>query len=141
MKSKLHILSLLLLSLLVLSTTSCFKPNEEGIYDILGPVATIPVFTITPATPAPGQNATLRIRYYSENVPVKQLRFNAIIAGNKTNVSTKEISGFNTANSYEETFTYTVPQGTALGTVITLEVEVVATNDLVNSRRGNITVR
>jgi hypothetical protein len=128
-------------ALLPLLFTSCFEENDEGIYDIVGPVATISVFTPTPTQPNPGSQVSLRIRFYSENVAVRQLRFNTIIGGVRTNVTTRDIANFNTANSYEETFTYQVPADMPLNTVVTLEVEIQTVNDLVNFRRGNITVR
>jgi hypothetical protein len=130
-------ISVLLLAMFLLS--SCFK-EKDPIYEVVGPVATIPVFTLSATTVDPGQAITLKIRYYSENIAVSQLRLNQIRSGTSQNVSTVNVTNFNTDNSYEETFSYTVPQDAA-GSTITLQVEVETANGLVNRRSGNITVR
>ncbi|GAB2785067.1 hypothetical protein GCM10027275_31790 [Rhabdobacter roseus] len=131
-------LSLLLMALLV-SLSACFNEYDEG-YEILGPVATIPVLTFSQAQPTAGSQITVNFRYYSENIEVKELRLVQTLSNATTTVSTKPVSGFNRDNSYEDSFTYTVPSVSA-GTVINLGVEVVTTNDLTNARRANITVR
>jgi hypothetical protein len=136
-KITINIISLAILMTLMLS--SCFK-EKEPIFENLGPVATIPVFTLSKTTADPGETITLRIRYYSENIEVRQLRFNAIRSGNSTNVATVNVSNFNINNSYEETFSYTIP-GDASGSVIALQVEIETTNGNVNRRQANVTVR
>jgi hypothetical protein len=135
MKKKINIIVVLIM----ISMSACFNKFDEG-YDVVGPVATIPVFTISATQPTVGQNITVNFRYYSENIEVKQLRLIQTIAGTATTVSTKDISGFNKANSYEDSFNFIVPDR-PLNTVINLKVEVITNNNLSNSRAGNITVK
>jgi hypothetical protein len=125
---------ILLLSLLAtVSLTSCLE-EEEGLYDKVGPVATISVFSAAKTAPAPGETINLTVRFYSPNVGVKELRLNeTVAAGTKQQIDSRAISGFDANNSYVETFSYTVPAGTA-GRRITLEVAAITDNDLSNAR-------
>jgi hypothetical protein len=149
--SKYAIFSLLLLSLLNL--TSCLE-EEEGLYDKVGPVATIPAVIVVakldpatkdpildPATKQPitspvraGDLIRLSVRFYSPNVAVKELILSETVATSaKQQVTSRPITNFDTKNSYVETFDYQVPAGTA-GRRIVLEVAAVTDNDLTNTR-------
>ncbi len=115
--------------------------DEEPLYDVVGPVATIPVFTVSKATPTAGETVNLSIRYYSPNVAVKELRLNETVGtGPKRTLVTKPVADFNTQNSYVDAFTYTVPAGTAAAAKIVLEVEAVTENDLAVSRNLTLTI-
>ena len=119
--------------LATIGLTSCLE-DKEDLYDKVGAVATIPAFGASKMAPAPGETITLNVRFFSPNVGVKELRLNETIAtGTKQQVDSKAITGFDTNNSYVETFSYTVPAGTA-GRRIILEVAAVTDNDLTNSR-------
>jgi hypothetical protein len=134
---KYHILILLVI---VTSLTSCFEERDDD-YKIVGAVATIPVLTVSKATPVVGEQITVNIRYYSEHVPVTEIRLiETIGTGTATVVQTKTISGFDTKNSYVDSFTYTVPT-VPLNTVIRLTVEVQTENQLTNSRFTTITAK
>ena len=131
----------ILTMLLMVSLTSCFEEYDEG-YDLVGRVASIPAFTISATTAAVGAPVTANFRYYSEHEPVTELRLIQTIGGQSSVAASKPVSGHNTADSYVDSFTYTVPQA-AIGTVIQLQIEVVTANGLTN--RGalsrNLTVR
>ncbi len=125
--------------ILAVSLTSCFEEKDDD-YVVIGAVASIPVFTISKNNPVAGEQVTVNIRYYSENVPVKEIRLTETIgAGTAAIVTTKTISDFDTEDSYLDSFPYVVP-ATAAGTAIRLTIEIQTTNDLVNSKFGNITV-
>lgn len=132
-------LILFLLTILALSLTSCFE-EEERLYNILGGVATIPVFTLSKTNPTAGETITVTIRYYSEHADVTNLRLkNRIGAGDLTVVQTVPVTNFDRKNSYVHTFNYQVP-AVAAGTVIRIEAEVETTGNLTNFRFQNITV-
>lgn len=137
MKKYISILTVFLL----ISLTSCFDEYDEG-YDLVGRVASIPVFTVSATTAPVGGTVTADFRYYSEHEPVTELRLIQRISGQSTVADSKPISGHDVRNSYEDSFIYTIPQ-VAVGTVITLQIEVVTANGLAN--RGilsrNVTVR
>lgn len=117
------------------SMFSCILEDPEPEYSVVGGVATITVWTPSKTNPTAGETITIRANYYSEHAPVTQLRFSARVgAGTTSVVETVSISDFNTANSYERTFNYTVPPGTPAGTVIVLTLEVETPNSLVVSR-------
>jgi hypothetical protein len=130
---------ILVLCCLTLGTSSCLEDKEE-MYDILGAVATIPVFTSTNNRPTAGSTVTLSVRYYSPNAAVKELQlYEKIATADRTQVTTKAVTGFNTENSYVDTFNYTVPAN-ATGRSIVLEVVAVTVNDLTNSRTLTLTI-
>lgn len=131
---------ILVLSLLpAVSLTSCLE-DKEDLYDIVGPVATIPAFTASKTAPAAGETIELTVRFYSPNVAVKELLLNETVAtGAKQQINSKPVTGFDTNNSYVETFSYTVP-ATAAGSKIVLEVAAVTTNDLTNTRTLTLTI-
>lgn len=127
-------------ALLPLGVSGCLE-DEEPLYDVVGPVATIPVFTSSKAAPTAGETVNLSIRYYSPNVAVKELRLSETLGtGPKRTLISMPVTDFNTENSYVDTFTYIVPDGTAANTKIVLEVEAVTENDLVGSRTLTLTV-
>jgi hypothetical protein len=134
-KLKYHILILLVI---VTSLTSCFEERDDD-YTIVGAVATIPVLTLSKSGTSnipvvAGEQITVSFRYYSEHVVVNELRLTETIGtGTATVVQTKTVSGFDTKNSYNDSFVYTVP-ALASGTTIRLGVEVQTENSLVNSR-------
>lgn len=133
MKIQIYIFSLLIL----LGFTGCFNEYDEG-YDLVGRVATIPVLTLSQTSAAPGAAVMVNFRYYSEHEPVSELRLIQIVNGERTTVSTKSISAHNLRDSYQDSFSYTVP---ALSpTTVTLRVEVVTANLLANGRQANLTV-
>lgn len=132
----------ILLSALVMlvSLTSCFDEKEED-YKIIGAVGTVSVMTVTKSQPTVGEQITVNIRYFSENVAVKQLRLTQTIGSDVTVVATKDVTGFDINNSYVDTFTYTVPAA-PLNTVIKLTTEIETVNNLTNSAKFvNITVK
>jgi hypothetical protein len=123
--------------LLLLAFTGCFNEYDEG-YDLVGRVATIPVLTISQASAAPGVAVQVNFRYYSEHEPVSELRLIQVVNGVRSTVSTKAISGHNLRDSYEDSFSYTVPAISP--TTVILRVEVVTANSLSNGRQANLTV-
>ncbi|WP_158858259.1 hypothetical protein [Lunatibacter salilacus] len=123
--------------LLLIGFTGCFNEYDEG-YDLIGRVATIPVLTLSQTEAVPGAAVAVTFRYYSEHEPVTELRLIQVVNGERTTVSTKAISGHNLRDSYQDSFTYTVP---ALSPVtVTLRVEVVTANSLANGRQANLDV-
>ena len=127
-------------ALLPLGMSGCLE-EKESLYDVVGPVATIPVFTAPKTTLTVNETVTLSVRYYSPHAAVKELRLNETIGtGPKRTVSSKPVTDFDTRNSYVDTFTYTVPDGTPAATKITLEVEAVTENDLAGNRTLTLTV-
>lgn len=133
MKIQSYIFSLLIL----LGFTACFNEYDEG-YDLVGRVATIPVLTLSQSSAAPGAAVAVNFRYYSEHEPLSELRLIQIVNGERTTVSTKSITAHNLRDSYQDSFSYTVP---ALSpTTVTLRVEVVTANSLANGRQANLTV-
>jgi|GEM_PF-2947592 len=129
-----------IMALLPLGMSGCLE-EKEGLYDVVGPVATIPVFTSSKAAPVAGESVTLSVRYYSPNAAVKELRLNETVGtGPKRTLISKPVTDFNTQNSYVDTFTYIVPEGTAAATGIVLEVEAVTDNDLSGRRTLTLTV-
>ena len=130
---------ILVLCILTLGTTSCLEDKEE-LYDVVGAVATIPVFNASNNRPAAGSTVTLTVRYYSPDAAVKELQlYEKIGTADRTQVTTKAINGFNTENSYVDTFDYTVPAN-ATGRSIVLEVVAVTANDLTNNRTLTLTI-
>jgi hypothetical protein len=135
-KIKQHILVSLLVLMVFL--TSCFEERDDD-FKIVGAVATIPVLTLSKSGTSnipvvAGEQITVSFRYYSEHVVVNELRLTETIGtGTATVVQTKTVSGFDTKNSYNDSFVYTVP-ALASGTTIRLGVEVQTENSLVNSR-------
>lgn len=123
--------------LFLFGLAACFDERDDE-YDIVGAVATIPVFEISDTTPSAGDEITVSFRYYSEHVAVSELR---LLANPGGVVTTKSITGHNLEDSYEDSFTYTVPADTDTGMEITLTVEIETANDLVNSKSGTITVQ
>ncbi len=119
----------------IFSLSSCFDEYNEG-YDLVGRVASIPVFTISTGTASPGNNVTADFRYFSEHELVTELRLIQTIDGVVSVADSKQVTGHNLRDSYEDSFIYTVPTTASTGTNITLQIEVVTANDL--SNRGNI---
>ena len=132
-----HILVSLLIVMMTL--TSCFEERDDD-YKIVGAVASIPSLTLSKTNPVVGEQITISFRYYSERVPVNEIRLTETIGtGTASVVQTKSITGFDVKNSYNDSFTYAVPSVT-VGTKIILAVEVQTENELKNSRAGTITV-
>ncbi len=127
-------------ALLPLGVSGCLE-DEEPLYDVVGPVASIPVFTSSKTTPVADETVNLSVRYYSPNVAVKELRLNETIGtGTKRTLVSKPVTDFDTRNSYVDTFTYSVPAGTPATTRIVLEVEAITENDLSGTRTLTLTV-
>lgn len=127
-------------ALLPLGMSGCLK-DEDPLYDVVGAVATIPVFTSSKTTPMADETVNLSIRYYSPNVAVKELRLNETVGtGPKRTLVSKQVTDFDTRNSYVDTFAYTVPLGTPAATKVVLEVEAVTENDLSGTRTLTLTV-
>ncbi len=119
--------------LLAVSMSSCLE-DKEDLYDKVGAVATIPVFNASKTAPAAGETITLSLRYYSPDVAVKELQLNETIATDeKRMVTSKPVTDFNTANSYVDSFEYTVPADASKKRIV-LEVAAVSTNDLSGTR-------
>lgn len=119
--------------------TSCFEVYDEG-YDLLGRVATIPVFTLSQNIVEEGEVVTVNYRYYSEHVAVTELRLIQVIGDEATPVSTRQVTDHNFLNSYEGSFEYTAPQ-VGVSTVVILRFEVETANNLVNYKEASLTVR
>jgi hypothetical protein len=125
---------------ILISLTSCFDEQEDE-YTVVGAVATIPVFTTPSANVNAGQTVRLPLRYYSENVDVRQVRFTQTVGtGAPSVLLSKDITDFDRNNSYVDTLDYVVP-ALPLNTVIKVGVEVETINDLVNSKTVNLTVK
>ncbi len=124
--------------LMLLGMSSCFETYDEG-YDLVGRVATIPVFNLSQSTSEPGTTITATYRYYSEHEAVIELRLVQVLGGQSSEVESRSVSGHNLRDSYEGTFSYAVPELTD-GTVVTLRLEVITANELSNSRQANLTV-
>ncbi len=124
--------------LMLLGLSSCFETYDEG-YDLVGRVATIPVFSLSQSSASPGASITATYRYYSEHEVVTGLRLVQIVGGQSTEVETRSVSGHNIRDSYEGTFSYSVPE-LADGTVVTLRLEVITANDLSNHRQANLEI-
>jgi hypothetical protein len=136
----------LLMSIVIASGLSACLDEKEELYDIVGPVATIPVLTATKANGKPadtirvGDAVSVKLRYYSPNVAVRELQLSETIAGGqKRLVISKPVGDFNTANSYEDEFQYIVP-AEASGKRVVLEAVAVTTNELTGTRTVNVTV-
>jgi hypothetical protein len=125
--------------LMLLGLSSCFETYDEG-YDLVGRVATIPVFNLSQSTATPGTSITATYRYYSEHEAVTGLRLLQLVEGQSSELETRSVSGHNLRDSYEGTFSYMVPD-LADSTVVTLRLEVITENDLSNSRQTNLLVR
>lgn len=124
---------ILLAIFFLISFTSCFDEYDEE-YDIIGAVATIPIFVVAETDPAPGETVTINLRYYSENVAVRQIRIVEVVGTSAEKVViTKDITDHKLEDSYEEAFFYNVPAVTPPADV-TLKVEIETVNDLVNSK-------
>ncbi len=120
--------------------TSCFEEKDDD-YTIVGAVASIPVFTPSKSEPVAGEQITVSVRYYSEKAQVTEIRYTEKIGtGTATVLETKSITGFDVKNSYNDSFTYTVP-AVAVGTKIVLAAEVETVNELMNSKSATITVK
>ncbi|MFC4873328.1 hypothetical protein [Negadavirga shengliensis] len=130
--------NLILCMALLSGLTSCFEVYDEG-YDLIGRVATIPVFTLSQNSVAPGGEVTANYRYYSEHEAVTELRLIQIIGEEATTVSTRQVTDHNLLNSYEGSFDYTAPE-VDQSTVVTLRFEVQTANSLVNFRQAQLTV-
>jgi hypothetical protein len=126
---------------IVVGLTSCFDEKDDD-YKIIGAVGTVSVMTVSKAEPAAGEQISVNVRYYSEHVAVSQLRLTQTIgSGTPTVVSTKDITSFDTNNSYQDVFSYVVPAA-PLNTVIRLTLEIETANALTNnSKFVNITVK
>lgn len=130
---------LVLMAMMSFAMTSCFEEKDDD-FTVIGPVASIPTFTLSKSNPKAGETITVNIRYYSENIAVDEIRLTETIGtGTATIITTKAITDFDVNNSYVDTFDYVVP-AVAAGTVIRLTIEVQTMNDLINSKFGNITV-
>lgn len=128
--------NILILMVIILGSSlmGCYQ-EEDSMYDVLGGVATITVWTPSKTNPAADEAMTVRARYYSEKATVTELRFYAKVgAADRTLVETVPITTFRNDDSYERVFNYTVPGGTPASTVIIFTVEVETTGDLINSR-------
>ncbi len=124
---------------LAFNLSSCLEEEDE-LYDIVGPVATIPVFSASKTAPVAGEAITLTVRFYSPKVAIKELLLNETVdTGTKRPIASKPVSNFDINNSYVETFDYTVPAD-ASKKKITFEVVAVTTNDLTNSRTLTLTI-
>lgn len=138
MKNTVYLFCLLFCSSILL--TSCFDDFDEGLYDIIGPVATIPVLQVSDGTPAPGNDVNITYRYYSENIEVRNVNLTANYNGESVTIVNQDISNFNKEDSYQETQAFTVPEDLDLGTEIVFLLEITTVNDLQNSRTVSATV-
>jgi hypothetical protein len=140
-KIKNNIIFPLLLTLMI-CLSSCFDEDNDE-YSIVGPVATVPVFSIpnplVTNTPnyrvAAGENLRVAIRYYSEHVKVTQYRVIEDFQDGSptTTLYTVDVTDFDTQNSYLDTLEYTVP-AFPVDKVFKLTIEIETENDLVNKK-------
>jgi hypothetical protein len=138
---KINIIILLLLTVVV-SLSSCFDEDNDE-YSVVGPVATVPVFSIpnplvtntTNYRVASGENLRVAIRYYSEHVKVTQYRvIEDLQNGTPTTVLyTVDVTDFDTRNTYVDTLDYTVPVF-PVDKLFKLTIEIETENDLVNKK-------
>jgi hypothetical protein len=127
---------------LMIGMSSCFEERDDD-FTVVGSVASIPVFTIpNPLVSntiyyrvASGENLNVSIRYFSEHVKVTQYRIVEDFQDGTTPVTlyTEDVADFDVANSYIDTFQYTVP-AFPVGKRFKLMIEIETENSLVNRK-------
>jgi hypothetical protein len=135
---------------MIIGLTSCFDEKEDE-YTIVGAVGSAVIITTIkdvagnerPLTdpPASGDRIFVNVRYFSENVAVKQVRLSvAIGTGVATELWTLPVTDFDTNNSYENKIEYVVPVAPSK-TAITFTAEVLTVNELTNTKTSIVTVK
>ena len=136
---------------ILVSLTSCFDEKEDE-YAIIGAVGSAVIITTVKDAvtgvekplvnpPVPGDKIFVNVRYYSENVAVKQVKLSvAVGTGATTELWTLPVTNFDTNNSYENKIEYTVPVAPSK-TTITFTAEVLTVNELTNTKTGIVTVK
>jgi hypothetical protein len=129
----------LLLSATTLFLNACYtEPNPlSSVATVGGPIALVRTFTVTnPATntqvstltAATATPLTLTVTYTTLDVPVTQVNLYRQIGTMRTQVSTVSVNVAPSMNQVRQTFTYTIPAGTAANTRIFLIAGVVTAN-------------
>lgn len=135
---------------MIIGLTSCFDEKEED-YTIIGAVGSAVIINtikdaagnekplVDPA--APGDKIFVKVRYYSENIAVKQVKLSvAVGTGAATELWTLPVTDFDTNNSYENKIEYIVPVAPSK-TAITFTAEVLTINELTNTKTSIVTVK
>lgn len=125
--------------LILVFATSCILEDVEPEYDVVGAVGTIATLTASSTSPAVGDMVTFTMTIYSEHENATELQMNRVSGSSSTNVETKTFSTWNTEDSYEERFQYTIPADAA-GT-LTMEFVLVTQSNFTTRRTINLTVR
>ncbi|MCS6808430.1 MAG: hypothetical protein RML40_07380 [Bacteroidota bacterium] len=126
----------LLLGSALLLCTACYTEKNplDGIATVGGPVALVRTFTVTnPAnntevstlTAAAGTALRLTVTYTTLDVPVTEVNLYRQDGTRRIKVSSVSVNVAPSANRVAQTFTYTVPAGTAANTRIFLLAGVV----------------
>lgn len=117
------------------SLSSCILEEQDSEYDVLGGVATIATWVPSKTNPTAEETISIKALYYSEHAPVQELRFFAKVgAADRVLVQTVPVSSFDTQDSYEQEFSFSIPAGTPAATVIVLTIEAETPNTLVKRR-------
>ena len=136
---------------MIIGLTSCFDEKEDE-YTIVGAVGSAVIITTVkdPLTgfekalvdpPTPGDKIFVYVRYYSENIAVKQVKLSVVVGtGAATELWTIPVTDFDTNNSYENKIEYVVPVAPSK-TAITFTAEVLTVNELTNTKTGIVTVK
>lgn len=121
---------------LLLPLASCYtEPNPlSSVATVGGPIALVRTFTVTnPAnntqvgalTAAVGTPLTLTVTYTTLDVPVTQVNLYRQSGTTRTQITSTSVNVSPSANRASQTFTYTIPAGTATNTRIFLLTGVV----------------
>jgi hypothetical protein len=135
---------------MIMGLTSCFDEKEDE-YSIVGAVGSAVIITTIKDVagnekplvdpPAPGDKIFVNVRYYSENITIRQVKFSvAVGTGAATELWTIPVTDFDRNNSYEHKIEYTVPTVPSK-TAITFTAEVLTVNELTNTKTGIVTVK
>ncbi|PSL07245.1 hypothetical protein [Cecembia rubra] len=135
-----NFINILAISLIAVFLSSCILEDQEPEYDVVGAVGTIATLTASNSNPAVGETVTFTLLIYSEHEPATELRMNRVQGSTVTNVETKTFTSWNTDDSYQETFQFQVPAGTA-GTALTFQFALVTRSNFVTTRNITINVR
>jgi len=120
--------------------SSCILEKVEPEYNVVGAVGTIATLTSSTTTPTVGQTVTFTLTVYSEHENAKELRMNRVVGSTVTNLQTKTFTSWNKENSYVETFTFQVPQGTA-GTPVVIQFALITESGYAVTRNVTLNVR
>ena len=133
---KLHIKSLIPCLLISGIITSCLEKQEDE-FTVIGAVPTVVLLNEPPEEVNVGESFDIEYRYFSPHVAVNRITIteNITSAGGTqkadSEIFNEPISNFNTADSYERSFEYTVNNAALeAGDVITITITLSASNNL-----------